>query len=138
MKTKREKVFETNSSSTHSLIYTKYNDSYLPASDKVIINFVDTNDDECYSTLREKVSYLVGQLINKYKWDCLNYEDLVEQVSNNYEFQELSSYVQEHFNKTIVFPEKYNGDLDEIVEINHQIVCDSIYDTMKELVKERD
>lgn len=74
-----------------------------------------------YNTLREKVSYLVSQIINKYKYSVLSYKDLIKEVEENYDFQRIKRYVEEHYNKEIVFPKKYEGDLDEIVDINHQL-----------------
>lgn len=34
---------------------------------------------------------------------------------------EIKKYVKERYDKDIVFPEKYDGDLEEIVYINHQL-----------------
>ena len=118
----RNGVFETNSSSTHALVYnSKENYGFLSPSSQLIINFVNTDDDTTYDTLREKVSYLVSQIINKYKYDVLSYEDLIEEVEENHDFQRIKKYVKEHYDKDIVFPEKYEGDLEEIVYINHQL-----------------
>lgn len=118
----RNGVFETNSSSTHALVYNKKeNYDFLSPSRQLIINFVDTDEDTSYDTLREKVSYLVSQIINKYKYDVLSYEDLIEEVEENHDFQKIKKYVKERYDKDIVFPEKYDGDLEEIVYINHQL-----------------
>lgn len=118
----RNGVFETNSSSTHALVYnSKENYDFLSPSRQLIIDFVDTDDDTTYDTLREKVSYLVSQIINKYKYDVLSYEDLIEEVEENYDFQRIKKYVKERYDKDIMFPEKYDGDLDNIVYINHQL-----------------
>lgn len=118
----RNGVFETNSSSTHALVYnSKENYDFLSPSSQLIINFVDTDDDTTYDTLREKVSYLVSQIINNYKDNVLSYKDLIEEVEGNYDFQRIKKYVKERYDKDIVFPEKYEGDLDYIVNINHQL-----------------
>lgn len=118
----RNGVFETNSSSTHALVYNnKENYDFLSPSRQLIINFVDTDEDTSYDTLREKVSYLVSQIINKYKNDVLSYEDLLEGLENDYNFQRIKRYVKERYDKDIVFPEKYDGNLDNIVYINHQL-----------------
>lgn len=118
----RNGVFETNSSSTHALVYnSKENYDFLSPSRQLIIDFVNANGIVTYSTLREKVSYLVSQIINKYKYDVLSYEDLIKEVEENYNFQRIKRYVEEHYNKEIVFPKKYEGDLEEIVDINHQL-----------------
>lgn len=118
----RNGVFETNSSSTHALVYNnKENYDFLSPSSQLIINFVDTDDDTTYDTLREKVSYLVSQIINNYKDNVLSYKDLIEEVEEDYDFQRIKKYVKERYDKDIVFPEKYEGDLDYIVNINHQL-----------------
>lgn len=118
----RNGVFETNSSSTHALVYNKEeNYGFLSPSRQLIINFVNANGIVTYNTLREKVSYLVSQIINKYKYDVLSYEYLIEEVEKNHDFQRIKKYVKERYDRDIVFPEKYEGDLDEIVDINHQL-----------------
>lgn len=122
MRKTRNDIFETNSSSTHALVYNKEeNYGFLSPSNQLIINFVDTDDDTTYDTLREKVSYLVSQIINKYKYDVLSYEDLIEELEEDYDFQRIKKYVKERYDKDIVFPEKYDGDLDNIVYIDHQL-----------------
>lgn len=118
----RSDIFETNSSSTHALVYNnKENYDFLSPSRQLIIDFVNANGFAIYSTLREKVSYLVSQIINKYKYNVLSYEDLLEGLENDYDFQRIKEYVKERYDRDIVFPEKYEGDLDEIVDINHQL-----------------
>ena len=104
------------------MVYNKEeNYGFLSPSSQLIINFVDTDDDTTYDTLREKVSYLVSQIINKYKYDVLSYENLIEEVEENHDFQRIKKYVKERYDKDIVFPEKYEGDLEQIVYINHQL-----------------
>lgn len=136
MKVIRNKVFETNSSSTHSLTFNKKeNDNFLSPNSELVIHFIDTNDYGIFSTLNEKVSYLVSQIINKYKYDVLSYEDLIEEVEENYDFQRIKKYVKERYDKDIMFPEKYDGDLDNIVYINHQLTdwCD-LDDLLTEII----
>ena len=76
MKKTRVEVFETNSSSTHSLSYCKNVDlkEYIPVGDKIIIDFINTDMDGVFVTLKEKVSYLVSHIINNYKYYCLDLE----------------------------------------------------------------
>ena len=62
-----------------------------------------------------------SQIINKYKYDVLSYEDLIEEVEENHDFQRIKKYVKERYDKDIVFHEKYEGNLEEIVYINHQL-----------------
>ena len=139
MKKVRNHVFETNSSSTHSISIGSPIDNYVPESNKIIIDFIYTDDYYTLTTLREKVSYLVSQIINRYKWDVEDYDDLVEQVKENRDFKRIADFVKYVYNKEIVFPKKYDGDLDYIVDINHQIVCDNLDDLLEDLLKyERD
>lgn len=136
MKTKREKVFETNSSSTHSLVYSKVNaDNYVPKSDKIIVNFIDTDDEHILYTLRDKVSYLVSHIINSYKWDCEDYNDLKEQIERCYDFQRIVDHVKKYYNKEVVLPKTYSGDLEYIVNINHQLYSHSLDKVLEDLVE---
>lgn len=136
MKTKREKVFETNSSSTHSLVYSKNNvEGYAPKSDKIIVNFIDTNDEHILYTLRDKVSYLVSHIINSYKYNCEDYEDLKEQVERCYDFQRIADHVKKHYGKEVVLPKTYSGDLEDIVSINHQLYSSNLDEVLADLVE---
>lgn len=137
MKTVRERVFETNSSSTHSLICTRKMDDYeyLPNSDKIIVDFIDTNDEYRLTTLREKVSYLVSHIINHYKYDVEDYADLKEQVERSFDFQRISNYVFEHFHKAVVLPKEYKYDLEDIVGINHQLICRDLDELLEDIVE---
>lgn len=139
MKKIRSGVFETNSSSTHSVSIGKPFDDFLPESNKIIIDFIDTDDYYTLTTLREKVSYLVSQIINRYKWDVEDYDDLVEQVKDSYDFKRIEEFVRTVYKKEIVFPKKYEGDLEYIVEINHQIACSNLDGLLDDLLRyERD
>lgn len=123
MRTERKCVFETNSSSTHALVFCKNNEDYVDLSNKIIIDFVDTDfDGNIYGTLKEKVSYLVGFIIHKYKYNCYDYADLIEQVKMNYDYKKIEDYVMERYGKEIVFPKEYKGELEDIVNINHQLL----------------
>ena len=133
MKIIRRNVFETNSSSTHSLIYVgpKSSEDYMAKNPTILVQFIDTDDWRILSSLEEKVSYLVSHIVNNYKYNCATYNDLVEQVTSDWDFKRLDNYVQEHFNKRIVFPEKYEYDLEDIVSINHQLI-ESNFDNLLE------
>lgn len=136
MKTKREKVFETNSSSTHSLVYHKGNEeNYAPKSKKIIVNFIDTNDEHILYSLRDKVSYLVSHIINSYKWDCEDYTDLKEQVECCYDFQRIADHVRKYYDKEVVLPKTYSGDLEDIVNINHQLYSSNLDGVLEDLVE---
>ena len=138
MKKIRNKTFETNSSSTHSLSYCgNVNlDTYTPVGDKIVIEFINTDDGGTFTTLKRKVSYLVSHIVNNYKYNCLDYEDLVEQVSNSYDFKRISNYVKNKYGKEVVFPKEYKGDIDEIVYINHQLLERNLDGVLEDLIKE--
>lgn len=122
MKKVRNRIFETNSSSTHSLTYnSKENYNFLSPNSKLVIEFIDTDDYASLCTLQEKVSYLVSQIINKYKYGAWSYEDLINDIEENWDFKKIKKYVKEKYNKEIVFPVKYDGNLEDIVLINHQL-----------------
>lgn len=138
MKKIRNKTFETNSSSTHSLSYCgNVNlDTYTPVGDKIVIEFINTDDGGTFTTLKRKVSYLVSHIVNNYKYNCLDYEDLVEQVSNSYDFKRISNYVKNKYGKEVVFPKEYKGDIDEIVYINHQLLERNLDGVLADLITE--
>lgn len=138
MKKIRNKTFETNSSSTHSLSYCgNVNlDTYTPVGNKIIIEFINTDDGGSFTTLKRKVSYLVSHIMNNYKYNCLDYEDLVEQVSNSYDFKRIANYVKNKYGKEVVFPKEYKGDIDEIVYINHQLLERDLESVLEDLITE--
>lgn len=138
MKKIRNKTFETNSSSTHSLSYCgNVNlDTYTPVGDKIIIEFINTDDGGTFTTLKRKVSYLVSHIINNYRYDCVDYADLVEQVSNSYDFKRIANYVKNKYGKEVVFPKEYKGDIDEIVYINHQLLERNLDGVLADLITE--
>lgn len=122
----RKNVFETNSSSTHSLQIMKnpIKDYNLLAS-SIKISWIDTDDEYVLQTFSEKLSYLISQIANKLSWSCNTYEELLEELKDNYEYKEIAAYVKQKFNKEIRFPDNKNGiydDVEEIVGINHQLV----------------
>ena len=138
MKKIRNKTFETNSSSTHSLSYCgNVNlDTYIPVGNKIVIEFINTDDGGTFTTLKRKVSYLVSHIVNNYKYNCLDYEDLVEQVSNSYDFKRISNYVKNKYGKEVVFPKEYKGDIEEIVYINHQLLERNLDGVLEDLMTE--
>lgn len=148
MKAIRQETFETNSSSTHSLAIKTYKEKYLSPSSTLVVDFINTDDCTVLSTLKEKVSYLVSQIIDKYKYNVYDYNDLKEQVESDYDFKRIADYVMEHFGKKVVLPKSYKvhdyvdedgetyNDLDEIVNINHQIRYTNLDDLLNNLVTE--
>jgi hypothetical protein len=138
MKNIRRNVFETNSSSTHSLSIMESLDNYLPESNEIIIDFIDTDEYPLLCTLQEKISYLVSHIINKYKYDCEDYDDLIELVKHNYDFKRIEKFVKDFYDRQIVFPKTYKGNLENIVNINHQLICDSLDEILDELIRYSD
>ena len=140
---------ETNSSSTHTLTvnFLKEKD-YLPKSDELIVKFIDMDEVECLTTLQDKVSYLVSQIINRYKYDYEDYEELKKRDESTIDFYRIKHYVEDNFNKTVVLPDHYKvkrikdedgniySDLEEIVNINHQVVASDLDDLLRDLVEE--
>ena len=118
----RRETFETNSSSTHALsIGKKLDNDYTPFGDTLKIYWMNTDDESVLNTLEEKVSYLVSHIASWYKYDVENYDELLEQIKSNYDFHMLEDFVKIKYNKQIVFPKTYEGDIEDIVNINHQL-----------------
>lgn len=141
MKLVRNNVFETNSSSTHSLVVNNDRriEDYTAKNSTILVRFINTDDESILTTLEDKVSYLVSHIVNHYKYNSATYEDLIEDVQNDWDFKRLESFVQEYYHKRIVFPVKYSGDLEDIVCINHQLLESNLDDVLEDIVaRERD
>ena len=139
MKTIRNFIFETNSSSTHALsIGKKLNNDYAPFGDTLKIYWMDTDEERVLNTLKEKVSYLVSHIASWYKYDVENYDELLEQIKNNCDFRTLEDFVKTKYNKQIVFPKTYKGDIEDIVNINHQLTSwnHSLTEILEDIVDE--
>lgn len=136
MKKSRNKIFETNSSSTHTLTITNNTKNYESKSSLLIVKFIDTNDEYTLSTLQEKVSYLVSQVINKYKFDVSCYDDLKRLVFSDKDYCRIVNYVKKQFDKQVELPNSYKGDIEEIVSINHQIAYNDLNELLESLVIE--
>lgn len=120
MKKIRKDVFETNSSSTHALTLGRpLGKNYVSPGKYLKIKWFD--EEETLTTLEEKVSYLVSHIASWYKWNAPSYEALIEEIKDNWDFKRIERFIKENYNKEIVFPEKYDGALEDIVEINHQL-----------------
>ena len=142
----RNNVFETNSSSTHTLTIGKQQKDYLAPSKTLIINFIDTDKEVALRTLKEKVSYLVSQIIEKYKYNVYDYNDLKEQVEKSLDFRRIADFVMSRYGKKVVLPKEYKVDrmvdedgntystLEDIVYINHQIRCSNLDELLEDLV----
>lgn len=119
----RRRTFETNSSSTHSLVVTnELKDKYMPLTDTIMIRWINTDEETSLSTLRDKISYLVSHIADWYKDDVYDYDELIWRIKNDENYKTIEEYVSEKYGKLIQFPEKYNGEIDEVVNINHQLV----------------
>lgn len=120
MKKIRNNVFETNSSSTHALTVGRVlGEDYVPYGNNLKIKWFD--EEETLTTLKDKVSYLVSHIASWYVYNAEDYEDLIEQVKENWDFKRIENYVWGKYGKKIVFPE-YKGNLEDMVEINHQLI----------------
>ena len=111
---------------------------YVPYGKNLKIKWFD--EESTLTTLQEKVSYLVSHIASWYVYNDEDYEDLIEQVKDNWDFKRIERYVKENFDKDIVFP-KYDGDIEDMIEINHQLISwnhsiDEVIDDM--LTEERD
>ena len=139
MKKIRRETFETNSSSTHALsIGKKLDNDYTPFGDTLKIYWMNTDDESVLNTLKEKVSYLVSHIASWYKYDDENYDELLEQIKSNYYFHMLEDFVKIKYNKQIVFPKTYEGDIEDIVNINHQLTSwnHSLTEILEDIVDE--
>ena len=148
LKTIREQTFETNSSSTHTLTLKNNDDNdYVSTDDKLVVYFMDTDEECVLLSLHEKVSYLVSQIVNKRKWQHNNYQSLKESVENCWDFCRIKDYVKRHFNKDLELPKDYKvineyadeeDALSEIVNINHQLYSESLDECLSSLVTDHD
>lgn len=139
MKKIRRETFETNSSSTHALsIGKKLDNDYTPFGDTLKIYWMNTDDESVLNTLKEKVSYLVSHIASWYKYDVEDYDELLEQIKSNYDFHMLEDFVKIKYNKQIVFPKTYEGDIEDIVNINHQLTSwnHSLTEILEDIVGE--
>ena len=145
-------TFETNSSSTHTLVIPsgvadlkkKNKDlrNYLPAAKHAKIEWICTDDYYTLTTFEEKLSYLVSQIALPLTYSCNNYKELLEELQDNFEYQLLAEYIKTKFDKEIRFPDNENGVLDNmnsIIEINHQLISGSHFmaaeETLNDLIE---
>lgn len=139
MKKIRNNVFETNSSSTHALSIIKpLGESYAPFGKNLKIRWIDTDDEYSLTTLTDKVSYLVSHIASWYQHNAIDYEDLIEEIRENRDFKRIETYVKENYGKEIVFP-KYDGDVEYLVEINHQLVSwnHNLDEVLEDIISEK-
>ena len=132
----RRNTFETNSSSTHSLNFEE-NNNYLPIIGNIItIKFIDTDTDFIYASLSEKVSYLVGHIIDNYKYNCETYLELKDAVEEDWRYKDIENYIKNTFNISIRLPKNYSSkkDLENIVYINHQLTESYFEDVLDDLL----
>lgn len=131
----RKRTFETNSSSTHSLVVTnELKDKYMPLTDTIMIRWINTDEETSLSTLRDKISYLVSHIAYRYKDDVYDYDELIWRIKNDENYKTIEEYVSEKYGKLIQFPEKYTGDIEEVVSINHQLI--SYSNDLEELLED--
>lgn len=122
----RKGTFETNSSSTHTLVFGKNTDEEnMPLAKHIKIEWIDTDDYYYLEGVKEKLSYLISHIANKVKWDCNTYEELLEEIQDNFEYKEIAEFIKEKYDKEIRFPDNKNNiytDMEYVCEINHQLI----------------
>ena len=142
----REGTFETNSSSTHTLVIGGYvSENYIPISKHIKIEWIDTDDYYVLESFGDKISYLISHIARALKYSCNTYEELLEEIEDNYEFKKIAEYVRNTYDKEIRFPNNKNGiydDVELIAEINHQLIpwgnSAIVEDVLDELIKYRE
>ena len=135
MKHIRNSVFETNSSSTHSLVFkNKEKSGRNRKPSKMKVKFINTDEDPTFSTVEEKLNYLVNHIISKYNYWADDYEDLIDQVKDDYDFKQLSDYALYVYNITITFPKTYKRNIEDIVNINHQLRESTLSDVLSDII----
>ena len=148
MKVIRSEIFETNSSSTHSLVLKGYADkNYMPPGTIVKVEWSDEQIGNLTS-LQEKVSYLVSHIANKYSYNVHTYEDFIDELKNDYEYRQLEDFLSTLGNGyRISLPkeplpfededgEKYNVDIEDLISINHQLQESCLEDVLDSLLME--
>lgn len=135
MRTIRNEVFETNSSSTHSLVMGRGEQNYLPPGKQLLVRWIDTSDEYYISTLQDKVSYLISHIANQHKYSVTDYEDLLDNIKRDSGYLRISDYVMTKYSLEIKFPKSYKGDIEDIVSINHQLVEYNLEDVLDDIVR---
>lgn len=81
---------------------------------------------------------MVSHIASWYKYDAEDYDELLEQIKNNYDFRVLENFVRIKYKKQIVFPKTYKGDIEDIVNINHQLISynHSLTEILEDIVDE--
>ena len=141
MRNIRKGTFETNSSSTHTLVMSeKEEKEYIPLGKHIKIEWIDTDDYYELDSLVEKLSYLVSHIANKLKYSCNNYEELLDEIEDNNEYQKIKEYIKNTFDKEIRFPDDkngaYNDDVEDVVLINHQLIPWGSYTVAEDVLNE--
>lgn len=118
----RRGIFETNSSSTHSLVIGEEYENYIPISSHIKIQWCDTDDSYCLTTFQEKLSYLVSHIAYHLVYNCNTYKDLLNDLEENTEYKILKNFIKKEYKKKIRFPLNKNDNLEDLIIINHQLV----------------
>lgn len=136
MKKIRNSIFETNSSSTHSLVF--MNEEEKPKRNnkptELKVKFINTDENPVFVTVKEKLNYLVNHIVAKYNYWADDYGDLIDQVRDDYDFKRLSEYALYVYNINITFPKTHKKNLEEIVNINHQLRESTLDDVLSDLI----
>jgi hypothetical protein len=115
-------------------------EKYFTDEPAILVSFVDMDKDEyaTYSTLQEKISYLISHIANHYRYCCEDYEDFIFSIQQDYDFRRLESFVKTRYGKDIIFPKEYNGSIEDIVNINHQVIENTLEEVLDDLLDDID
>lgn len=136
MKTKvRNSLFETNSSSTHTLALASSRGSFSYIDDNSTDIKITIFNDESYplTTLQEKLSYLVSHIMMHQIYDASNYDDIIEFVNYDRDYVTLHGYVSRVYYKNIVLPSRIDFERHDI-EINHQLYATCFYELLSDIL----
>jgi len=122
----RKGMFETNSSSIHSLVLKKEDCYfYTDGRKKLYIKWYDFDGNiKNLLTLEDKVSYLVTHMGNRKKYSVESYQELIEELEESYDFRDIKKIVLEAFDKELVFKKLTKSEeknFEDIVSVNHEL-----------------
>lgn len=142
----RNCIFETNSSSVHTLVLRKEpsnryldkndRDKYLYGDDKIDIFLGEFGwGYDIVSGFREKAGYLATMIAEKYKYDEYSedrsMEDIIEKTMEDPEWQDIASVICNNFDlQSVVL--NCNGTSPRDFYIDHQSWYPSIYDFLED------
>jgi len=106
----RKGVFETNSSSTHAIAISKQSDAHFVKEGFIKVSTDDFGwEEECYSDIQTKLSYLLTGIMEKLEWDTQelglkerNRKSKIEKfVKEDYYFKKFDSYLHMMYDEVV-------------------------------------